>query len=207
MNIRPLNLALLAGVIVAVAAAVYGIADRSGNRAETAACNGSIETARAMEGFNIGELAAFQIADEPIFVGDLSFQDENGEATGLGDHRGQFVLLNLWATWCVPCREEMPALAGLQDGMGSDDFQVLPVSVDLGDDSKPRGFYAEHDLGPLPFRHDGTMTVFNELKKRGLAFGMPSTVLVDRQGCAIGHLNGPAHWASDDAKALIGSVI
>jgi hypothetical protein len=83
----------------------------------------------------------------------------------------------------------------------------LPVSVDLGDDAKPKKFYADTGIRSLPFRHDGTMAVFNDLKKMSLAVGMPVTLLVDGKGCALGSINGPADWASDDATKMIGAVL
>ena len=97
----------------------------------------------------------------------------------------------------------MPALQKLQVELGGDNFEVVPVSVDLGDDTKPKKFYKKAKLDNLPFYADGTMKVFEDLKKQGLAFGMPTTVIIDKDGCSLGILNGPAEWASDDAKALV----
>lgn len=203
---------LLAAFVAAaslIAGAVYVMQAGSGNLAAGAGatCTGSAERARSLEGLNTGQLAAFQLSDSPKFVGDLAFDNEVGERTGMGDHAGQTVLLNLWATWCAPCREEMPELDALQAGLGSDAFVVLPVSVDIGDAQKPKAFYAETGLKNLPFRHDGTMGVFNDLKKKSLAIGMPTTLLIDGEGCVLGHLAGPAAWASDDARALVKAVI
>lgn len=207
----------LLGAVIALAAiiagAVYVMQTGYGNQAgqtgdQTAgSCGGSEARIAALEGLNTGELAAFQLADTPQYVGDLAFNDGEGNRTNLADHRGQTVLLNLWATWCAPCREEMPELDALQGELGGEDFVVLPVSVDIGDDVKPKGFYAETGLKHLPFRHDGTMGVFNNLKKKSLAIGMPTTLLVDGEGCVLGHLAGPAAWASEDAKALVGAAV
>jgi thiol-disulfide isomerase/thioredoxin len=202
---------LMAGVAIVVVlsalGAVYGIRTLSGNAQIAGTCNSAPATAQRLAGLNHGAVAAFQLAEQAQFIGDLVFSDENGNATGLADHRGQYVLLNLWATWCAPCREEMPALKNLQNAMGSDRFQVLPVSVDLGDPDKPLAFYEEHNLAGLPFRFDGTMSIFQQLKRMSIAFGLPATVLVDPQGCVLGSMNGPADWAGDDAKALIEAAI
>jgi thiol-disulfide isomerase/thioredoxin len=206
----PTVIGLLAaiGVIAAILGGVYGIFGSPGNQQQQAdTCEGSKSLAARLTGLNIGQVAAFQIADEPKFVGDLKFSDEAGNPAGLADYRGKTVLLNLWATWCVPCREEMPALDALQEKMGRPGFQVLPVSVDLGDDAKPKKFYSDTGIKSLPFRHDGTMAVFNDLKKMSLAVGMPVTLLVDGKGCALGSINGPAVWASNDAMEMIGAVI
>jgi thiol-disulfide isomerase/thioredoxin len=194
-------------VIATVIGAVYGIGPINGNDGSAQLCDGSRERIARLRGLNTGQLAAFQIADDPVFVGDLTFSDDARRPTGLGDHVGQTVLLNLWATWCVPCREEMPTFAALQKSLGNESFQVLPVSVDNGDDEKPKKFYMDNGLdGALPFRHDGTLATFNTLKKRSIAFGMPVSILVDPKGCAIGWLNGPADWASNDAVKLVTAV-
>ena len=187
--------------------AVYGNLMSDGNVGQTASCEGSGEIRARLAGLNIGDVAAFAIADELKFVGDLKFNDENGTETGLSAAKGTTVLLNLWATWCAPCREEMPSLDALQMELGSEKFQVLPVSIDLKDDSKPKAFFSEIGVKHLPFRHDGTLGVFNRLKKMGLAFGMPTTLIVDPEGCALGVMNGPADWAGEDAKALIRAAI
>ena len=202
------SLALLFGVGVIVLGGVYGIWGSVGNQDQQVnACSGSQSLAENLEGLNTGQVAAFVIADTPKQLGALAFKDENGVAGSLEDYRGKTVLLNLWATWCAPCREEMPALDALQEAMGGPEFEVLPVSVDLGDDVKPKRFYEETEIKALPFRHDGTMSIFNDLKKMSLAVGMPVTLLVDGEGCALGSMNGPADWASEDAKTMINAVV
>src|SRR5690606_2801471 len=116
------------------------------------------------------------------------------------------VLLNLWATWCAPCREEMPALDRLQSDLASQQFQVVAVSVDRGTTERPKAFLEEVGATNLPFYADPTMAIFNTLRERGRATGLPSTVLVNGEGCALGAMYGPADWASDDAKALIAAA-
>ena len=107
----------------------------------------------------------------------------------------------------MPCREEMPALDRLQAGLGGETFQVLPVSIDRGGPQKPLAFYEEIGVSHLPFHQDDTMGIFNDLKKKSLAFGLPVSLLIDKDGCILGNLNGPADWAGSDAKRLIGAVI
>ncbi|MEZ5871256.1 MAG: TlpA disulfide reductase family protein [Nitratireductor sp.] len=187
--------------------AVYGKLVPDGNVGGVASCEGSAEKAAKLSGLNTGDVAAFAIADEPKFIGDLTFNNETGAATGLAASSGKTVLLNLWATWCAPCREEMPSLDALQSEMGSDRFEVVAVSIDLKDDAKPKAFFSEIGVKHLAFRHDVTLGVFNRLKKMGLAFGMPTTLIVDGEGCALGVMNGPANWAGEDAKALIRAAV
>jgi hypothetical protein len=101
----------------------------------------------------------------------------------------------------------MPALDALQKELGGDAFDVVPVSIDLGTNDKPKAFYAETGLVALPLFHDGKMGVFNTLKKQSLAFGMPTTILVDKEGCVVGSMSGPANWASPQAVALVRKAI
>jgi thiol-disulfide isomerase/thioredoxin len=117
------------------------------------------------------------------------------------------VLLNLWATWCVPCRKEMPALDALQQKLGGSDFQVVAVNIDTRDPDKPKAFLKELGIDKLAYYADPTAKTFQDLKAIGRAFGMPTTMLVDRQGCEIGTIAGPAEWAGDDAVKLIQAAL
>ena len=137
----------------------------------------------------------------------LAFNGPDGKPMTLADHAGKTVLLNLWATWCAPCRAEMPALDALQKDMGSDAFQVIAVNVDTGDDAKPKKFLQEIGVEKLGFYRDSTMALFNDLKKRGLALGLPVPMLIDGQGCLVAHMNGPAEWASQDARKLVEAAL
>lgn len=161
------------------------------------------EIAEKLEDGATGQMAAFTVAEKPAHVGELAFADGDGKRRTMADWTGRTVLLNLWATWCAPCRAEMPALEALNRELGGDTFEVVPVSVDLGDDSKPKAFYEEIGLKDLGFFHDADFAVLNDLKSQGLAYGLPTTLLIDRRGCVLGFLNGPAAWESDDAKALV----
>ena len=142
-------------------------------------------------------------ADPPQSLKALAFNDPDGKPMTLADRSGKTVLLNLWATWCFPCREEMPALDALQKEAGSDKFEVIAVNVDTGDDVKPKKFLVETGIDTLGYYRDNTLGLFNDLKKRGLALGLPVTLLIDAEGCLLAHMNGPAHWAGEDAKRLI----
>src|SRR5690606_29760477 len=113
----------------------------------------------------------------------------------------------LWATWCAPCRAEMPALDALQERMGSEAFEVVAVNVDTGDDAKPKKFLAETGVKSLGYYRDNTLDLFNDLKKRSLALGLPVTLLIDRDGCLLAHMNGPAEWGGADAAKLIEAAL
>jgi thiol-disulfide isomerase/thioredoxin len=140
-------------------------------------------------------------------VPDLTFLDPGGKPITLADLRGRTLLLNLWATWCVPCRTEMPTLDALQAKLGGPDFAVVAVNIDTRDPSKPKQFLKEIGVQKLAYYADPTAKSFQDLKAVGRAFGMPTTLLIDRQGCEIGTIAGPAEWASDDAVKLIEAAL
>ncbi len=113
------------------------------------------------------------------------------------------MLFNLWATWCVPCRKEMPALDALQAKLGGPAFEVVAVNIDTRDPDKPHAWLKEVGIDRLAYYADPSAKVFQDLKVAGKAFGMPTTLLVDAAGCEIGTLAGPAEWASEDAIKLV----
>lgn len=150
-----------------------------------------------------GAVAAMTPLDPPRMLSGLSFSGPDGKPQTLKDFTGKTVLLNLWATWCFPCREEMPALDRLENLSGGKDFEVVAVNIDTGSDEKPKAFLAETGIKHLKPYRDDTMGIFNALKKEGLALGLPVSLLVDPKGCVLGSMNGPAAWDGPDAKALI----
>ena len=150
-----------------------------------------------------GKMAAMRILDKPVDLSQISFTDGEKKPFKIADWKGRVVLLNLWATWCPPCRHEMPSLEDLETKLGGPEFQVVPVSIDLKTTDKPKAFFKETGLKKLPFFWDGSAKIFNKLKSIGLAFGMPTTILIDKNGMALGVVNGPAEWNSEDAITLI----
>ena len=196
----------VAGVVVGLAG-VYGIATLTRNAGADAACKPAMELARKVAPFAKGEVAAVNIAKGPLKVPDLAFQDASGKALTLENWRGRTVLLNLWATWCVPCRKEMPSLDALQAELGGPDFEVVTVNIDTRDPEKPKTWLKEVGVSKLAYYADPAAKTFQDLKAVGRAFGMPTTLLIGPQGCEIGTIAGPAEWASDDAIALIKAAI
>lgn len=150
-----------------------------------------------------GEMAKFVSFAEPEALPAVSFLNGQGEEMSLDAFKGKVVLLNLWATWCAPCRHEMPALDGLQAALGGEDFEVVALSVDAGDQSKPRVFYDEVGIENLALYQDTKARAHVTLG----AFGLPTTLLLDREGRMIGKLVGPAEWASAEAQALIKAAL
>ena len=166
-------------------------------------CGKAVELARKIAPLAHGEVAALTMATAPLRLPDLAFEDAEGKPRKLSEWRGKTVLVNLWATWCVPCRKEMPALDSLQAKLGGKDFEVVAVNIDTRDPEKPKNFLKEANLTRLGYFADSKAKVFQDLKSIGKALGMPTSVLVDGQGCEIANLAGPAEWASDDAIKLI----
>jgi thiol-disulfide isomerase/thioredoxin len=204
------RVALIAAValIVAVAglAGVYGIGGLTRNPVE-AACRPAAEVARRLAPLARGEVAAVAVATEPRRLPNLSFRDASGAEKRLADWRGRTVLFNLWATWCVPCRKEMPALERLQAKLGGPGFEVVAVNIDTRDPAKPRAWLTEVGIDGLAYYADPSAKVFQDLKAVGKAFGMPTTLLVDPQGCELGALSGPAEWAGEDAVRLVEAAL
>ncbi len=211
---RAILIAAVAGLL-AGAVAVYVRGELSGNGgaaqdevvaaapAPDDTCPAKAEQAKALAATAVGDVAAMTPADPPVSLAGLSLNGPDGKPTTLGGIGKRVLLVNLWATWCAPCREEMPALDALQAQRGGPGFEVVAVNVDTGDDVKPKKFLAETGIKSLAYYRENTLALFNDLKKRGLALGLPVTLLIDAEGCLLANMNGPAHWASPDALRFI----
>src|ERR1700744_2075446 len=166
-------------------------------------CRAAVDTAKRIAPLAHGEVAALTMASQPLKLPDLAFEDADGKPRKLSDWQGKTVLVNLWATWCVPCRKEMPALDRLQTKLKGPNFEVVGVHIDNRDPEKPKNFLKEAHLTQIGNFNDQKAKVFQDLKAIGRALGMPTSVLVDGQGCEIATIAGPAEWDSDDAVKLI----
>lgn len=128
--------------------------------------------------------------------------DEDGTTRTLEDYAGRFLLLNIWATWCPPCRKEMPTLDQLEAQLGGPDFAVLPLCIDDDSVGRGRAFYDEIGVRSLPLLWAEPLRV-----QLALAFvGLPTTLLIDRQGREIGRLQGPFNWGGEDARSQFQSL-
>ena len=194
--------AVLIGAVIGFAG-VYGIGGLKRSASGDPACRGAVELARRLAPLAHGEVAALTMASAPLRLPDLAFEDVEGKPKKLSDWRGRTVLVNLWATWCVPCRKEMPALENLQTRLGGPNFEVVAVNIDTRDLEKPKNFLKEANLTRLNYFSDPKAKVFQDLKATGRALGMPTSVLVDGEGCEIATIAGPAEWDSEDAVKLI----
>jgi len=198
--------AVLIGAVIGFAG-VYGIGGLKRSAAGDPACRGAVDVARRLAPLAHGEVAALTMATAPLRLPDLAFEDAEGRPKKLSDWRGRTVLVNLWATWCLPCRKEMPALENLQARLGGPNFEVVAVNIDTRDPEKPKNFLKEVNLTRLGYFSDQKAKVFQDLKAIGRTLGMPTSVLVDGEGCEIATIAGPAEWDSEDAVKLITAAV
>ena len=135
----------------------------------------------------------------PEALADVTFEGPGGQRVKLGDFKGKTILLNLWATWCSPCRKEMPALDRLQKALGSDTFEVVALAVDRAGAAAAKKFLDEIKVESLKLYVDPTAKAGTALK----ALGLPTTILIDKEGREVGRMAGPAEWDDEASKALI----
>ena len=210
------KLAIVVACVAGLLAAIYGIYSISDGDDKPHAQSGVSEEAagvkadmpeqipeRVTKELAAGKLAAFVVKPERKPIADVEFTDEEGNLRTISQWRGRVVLLNLWATWCAPCRKEMPDLAKLQKLLGGDDFEVVALSVDRKGAEASAKFLIEAEATALKLYIDSTAKALSPLQ----AVGLPATYLIDRQGNEIGRLLGPADWASEDALKLVLTAI
>lgn len=155
------------------------------------------KTAGAAEGFD------FRLAEERTALPQIKYLDESGNETDLSALKGRIVVLNLWATWCAPCRTEMPSLDRLQTKYPKDQVLVLALSVDRAPPEKVRQFIADVGAPNLTVGRDPTVQAARLLNTPGL----PTTLVIDRDGQEVGRLLGIAEWDGPDATALIDRLL
>ncbi len=151
----------------------------------------------------ISQMAAFVKKKTPEALPEITFNDASGKTLSLADFKGKTILLNLWATWCAPCREEMGSLNRLQQALGSDKFEVVALSLDRKGAEASQKFLDETKATNLKLYVDSSAKQGTTLK----IIGMPTTILIDKEGRELGRLSGPAEWDSEDAKKLIKAAL
>ncbi|WP_192849664.1 TlpA disulfide reductase family protein [Phaeobacter porticola] len=157
-----------------------------------------------LETLRDGDMKKLVVHTAPQPVSGAAFQlaDDAGTAT-LADYKGKIVLLNFWATWCAPCRAEMPMLSELQTELGGDDFEVLTLATGRNSPTGIQKFFDETGIDNLPRHQDPKQAVAREMA----ILGLPITVLLDREGAEIARLRGDAEWNSESAKSIIRALI
>jgi thiol-disulfide isomerase/thioredoxin len=151
-----------------------------------------------------GDMKKLNFHSEPRPVSEAAFQLEDDGGTGtLADYRGKWVLLNFWATWCAPCRKEMPMLAALQEEFGGETFEVVTLATGRNSPQGISKFFDEIGVDTLPRHQDPKQAVAREMG----VLGLPITIIVDPEGREVARLMGDADWNSDSARAIIRALL
>lgn len=166
------------------------------------AATGQAAPATSRDKLASGDMLTFVFKKQAEPLADIAFEDGTGTKRSLADFKGRYVLLNLWATWCAPCRHEMPSLDRLQKRLGGKDFEVVALSVDRQGAGPSKKFLDDIKVEKLALYVDSTSKSLGALK----ATGLPTTILIDREGREVGRLAGPAEWDGADAVRLIEAV-
>lgn len=143
-----------------------------------------------------GDMQKLVLHAAPKRVSDISFLTESGAQKSLDDYSGRYVLVNFWATWCAPCRAEMPSLSALQSRLGTDDFKVLTIATGRNTPAAMNKFFAEIGVQNLPTYRDPKQKLARDMA----VLGLPTSILISPDGHEIGRLLGDANWS--DAAAL-----
>ena len=151
----------------------------------------------------VGDMRKLTVHSAPIAGSDVAFMSEDGEEMTLADLNGQYTLLNFWATWCAPCRKEMPDLAALQTQLGGEDFQVVTVATGRNPRPAMEAFFDEIGVDNLPLHTDARQSFSRSMG----VLGLPVTLIIDPQGDEIARLQGDADWHSDSAAAIIQALL
>ena len=160
-----------------------------------AAGAGPIDLAAA-HAAGLAKLAAVEPAKP---VPEVAFVDKDGTETTLAAFKGKALLVNFWATWCAPCREEMPSLDRLNAELGGEDFAVLTIATGRNPVPAVQKFFADEGIKTLPILRDERQTLARAMG----VLGLPVTVLIDAEGHEVARLIGDADWSSDAAKAVV----
>ena len=186
--------------LVAVGALLYGLAALGANAvAGPLSAPLSAEDRAALEALRAGDMAKLVIHEEPRAPIEEAFRDGEGNEVRLGDFSGKVVLVNLWATWCAPCRAEMPSIDRLAGAMADADLAVLALSTDRFGAERIRSFLDEIGVRHLAVYQDKR----SEVARAAGAMGLPVTLILDREGREVARLTGDAEWDSPEAKAFL----
>ena len=200
---RNVLLAVLGALaVVAAGAVLYGTVAPAGKAVSDCPAD-SAKLAARLAPFAKGELAALRLSSEPRRAIQVAFERDGGAKLTVADFKGRPILLNLWATWCIPCRAEMPALDRLQAAKGGPGFEVVAVNVDTARLERRAAFLDSVGVKSLTRYADPSGDAFETLHKDGKALGLPVTLVIDKDGCEVGAVEGGAIWDSAEAKALV----
>jgi thiol-disulfide isomerase/thioredoxin len=159
-----------------------------------------VATASAMRE---GDMRKLNFHSAPMATTDVGFISEDGQDMTLADYQGKYIVLNFWATWCAPCRKEMPHLSALQDMMGGDDFEVVTIATGRNPLPAMQRFLDEIGVDNLPLHTDPRQALARNLG----VLGLPATLIIDPNGQEVGRMQGEADWSSDNAIAILQTLM
>ena len=208
----PSRTTLMAGAGLAALAvlgtALYGSGLLPGNTGGAAQpCAGATNALARVDAAAKGEVAGMQAPKQARPAPEIRFKGPDGAETGLSDLKGRLLLVNLWATWCAPCKAEMPALDRLQARLGGPDFTVVAINVDTRNLDAPAAWLKQNGIARLAYYADPGGRVLPAIQKATGSLGLPTTLLVDGRGCTLGVMKGPAEWDSADGIRLIEAAL
>ncbi len=157
----------------------------------------------AIDSLKAGDMKKLVIHDSPRAVSQAPFTDEDGNQGRLSDYAGKHVVLNFWATWCAPCRKEMPTLSALQKSMGSSDLAVVTLATGRNPPPAMKAFFTEIGVENLPLHRDPEQQIAREME----VLGLPITVILDPEGREVARLKGEADWNSQSARAILSNMM
>ena len=155
------------------------------------------------EAMRDGDMKKLTFHAEPQAAGTAEFTTFDGEPLSLKQYEGKWVLLNFWATWCAPCRKEMPMLSELQSEFGGDDFEVVTIATGRNPPPAMKSFFEEIGVDNLPLHRDPKSGLAREMS----VLGLPITVILNPEGQEVARLRGDADWASDNAKDILRTIL
>ena len=165
--------------------------------------NAALADTAALEALREGDLKKLMFHPTPKPASEAEFQLADGAGTGtLDEYQGKYVLLNFWATWCAPCREEMPTLSALQTEFGDDSFEVVTLATGRNSPAGIVKFFDEQGITNLPRHQDQKQAIARDMA----VLGLPVTVILNPEGEEIARLMGEADWYSDSARAIINAL-
>jgi thiol-disulfide isomerase/thioredoxin len=205
-SLTPRRVLTLAAISAAVALVLTLII---GNVAAPRAteCPVRAEAAEAIATAAAGELAAMIGTGKGRSYADMAFADEAGTPMTIADFKGKKLLVNFWASWCGPCRAEMPALDAIAEKYNSETFEVLPLNTGETQPEKAKEFLAEGGFKHLKLFADTRFALLERLKTTAVSAGLPATVLLDEAGCELAVLQGPAEWNTPDGHKVVETLI
>ena len=171
--------------------------------AAVALANPALADSAAASALREGEMKKLVFHPEPKPAGQTGFTDFDGAPLSLSDWQGKWVLVNFWATWCAPCREEMPHLSALQTDMGGDSFEVVTIATGRNPPPAMEEFFEEIGVDNLPLHRDPKSGLAREMA----VLGLPVTVILNPKGQEVARLTGDVDWASDNARAVLSALM